>query len=89
MAKKPYTAKQAFTNLTTYKVGQIKLVDGKAYTVTAITRSGTDHTFKVYGIPTSTATDTIRNAEYQRQRESGRLGIYLPGNHILNVNVSR
>lgn len=86
MAKQPYTQKIPFTNPTGLTVGTSKVVEGVPYVVTAITRT-TDRQYKIYGMHASTPIDLKQCKECQRQRESGRLGIYLPGKHILNVTL--
>ena len=86
MAKAPYTQRTPFTNKTSLTVGQTKIVKGQAYTVTAITRV-TDKQYKIYGVPTDRPIKIEEYKTYQAQRESGRLNVYLPGIHILDVMV--
>ena len=86
MSKQPYTQRIPFSNPTKFEVGQTKVVNSKPYTITAITRV-TDKTYKVYGLPTNQPMKIEKFKEYQAQRESGRLNIYLAGSHILDVTV--
>lgn len=86
MAKTPYTQRTPFTNPTNITVGQTKIVKGQVYTVTAITRT-TNKQYKVYGLPSNQPMKTNEFKVYQQQRESGRLNVYLPGKHILDVTV--
>lgn len=86
MAKAPYTQRIPFTNLTNITVGQTKIVKGQVYTVTAITRT-TDKQYKVYGLPVNKPMKLQQFKDFQRQRESGKLDVYLPGKHILDVTV--
>lgn len=86
MAKTPYTQRTPFTNPTSITVGQTKIVKGQPYIITAITRT-TDKQYKVYGLPSNQPMKTNEFKVYQQQRESGRLNVYLPGKHILDVTV--
>lgn len=86
MSKQPYTQRIPFSNPTNFEVGQTKIVKGTPFTITAITRV-TDKTYKVYGLPCSQPMKIEQYKEYQAQRESGRLNIYLAGSHILDVTL--
>lgn len=84
--RKPYIARHPFTNLTKYKIGQVKTINGQVYIVTAILPS-TPKTFKVYGMLAGTAMKLNEYVDYQERREKGQVKIYLPGKHILTVTV--
>lgn len=84
--RKPYIQRQPFINETKFEVGQIKIVNSKAFIITAITRV-TDRQFKIYGLPTEQTMKLNEYKEFQKRREAGQINVYLPGTHILNVTI--
>lgn len=84
--RKQIVERKPFKNETQLEIGQIKIIKGKGYIITAITRV-TDKQFKIYGLPTTQAIKLSEYKVFQKRREAGQINIYLPGTHILDVTV--
>lgn len=83
--RKPFVEPKPFTNNTKYQVGQLGIVKGKQYIITAIVYN-THSTVKVYAMNPSQPMKLDKFKEFQQRREAGQINIYLPGSHILTVN---